>query len=124
MAKGARKIASPVKCKPKKRRVKKLSGARNFRRKFMMYKCTGKSESVKNLNFQQQNEHGAFNNVVNPIPYYTLQFAHQAQMYSPMKVGDIPPKVAYATFVIELSDKDIYDKYETGKDYSDLPINV
>lgn len=108
----------------KKGRVKAKSKPKIKRRHKMEYKCVGKVEAVVHINFQETNEHGAKNNIVKSMPYYTLNFQFYYDHNRLLELGEDAPSVLNAQFNIQTRLKEVYDKYEIGGTYKDLPISV
>lgn len=90
----------------------------------MLYKCVAKTEVIKNIIFQEKNEHGAFNNITKSLPYYHLTFQFFADLNRVLDISEEPPSVLGANFVIETKVKEVADKYTVGQEYKDLPISV
>lgn len=109
---------------PKRKLTKPRKYEKIIRKKKMSYKCVGKTEVIKHITHQEKNEHGAMNNIIKSLPYYTLNFQYYIDLNRPLDINDDPPLVLNAQFTIETRDKSIADKYSVGEEYKELPINV
>lgn len=97
---------------------------RVIRKKKMIYKCVGKSETIKHITFQEKNEHGAYNNIVKSVSYVCLTFNYHQEINRALDISEDAPKVLGAQFIIETSDKALADKYTVGGEYKELPTSV
>lgn len=107
-----------------KRKRKPSKYERVTRKKKMLYKCVGKTETLQHIHFQEKNKHGALNNITETLPYYNLNFQYFMDPNKLLAPGDEAPMVISANFSIQTRSKEIYDKYQIGEEYKELPINV
>lgn len=111
-----------MKHKPKPRKPTKYE--RIKRKKPIMFVCTGKIERARIVTLQEKNEHGAYNNINKSISYTQIDFQKLVDLNRAIPPGEDAPKVINAVFILETSDKEVAAKYEVGKEYKDLPLNV
>lgn len=113
-----------TKRKPAKKPRPASKYERVVRKKMMIYKCVGKSESIKHILLQEKNEHGAYNNINKSLVYYCLTFNYHQETNRVLDISEDAPKVLGAQFIIETSLKEVADKYTVGGEYKELPISV
>lgn len=109
---------------PAKNKRKPSKFERVIRKKKMLYKCVGKTETIKHIIHQEKNEHGAMNNITNSLPYFTLNFQYFVDLNRALDVSEDAPLVLNAHFVIETRDKAIAERYQVGQEYKELPVSV
>lgn len=96
--------------------AKKKATAKIKRRKKLLYKCSHKQEALRRFFFEEENEHGAKNNVYKLITAYDLQFTYDAQFL----IGKVP-EVLSSVLSYSTTNKEIADAYKVGEEYDRLP---
>lgn len=87
------------------------------RRRKLKYKCVHAQSSIRNFLFEEQNEHGAMNNVVKELPCYQLQFSYASNI----NIVNNVPRIIEVIFTMFTTDLELYNKYTVGQEYDELP---
>lgn len=90
----------------------------------MEYKCIGKTETLQHIHFQERNEHGALNNITKSLLYYNLSFQFFCDHNRPLDPSEDAPMVLDAAFHIQTRSREVYEKYQVGGLYKELPISI